>query len=182
MSSEGTGVTLAPAPELPEAYHLEGAAMFTSISDTVIRQKVIDELRHDVRIDSTNVTVDVIDGVVRLVGTVPTYFQKITAAHEVQRITGVCDVVNHLDVVFMVHWTDEETATIVRGNLDRDARLTDPPAIHGAVAHGVVTLTGTVATPVEMASAEEDARVAPGVIEVMNHITVTGPPRTATWI
>ncbi|MGH2457726.1 MAG: BON domain-containing protein [Chloroflexota bacterium] len=151
--------------------------MATTFSDTQVRQDVLDELRHDVRIDSTNATVDVNNGVVHLFGTVPTYFQKITAGEDARRIKGVRSVVNDLVVTLVAPWTDQEIANTVRANLARDVRIANPGQIQASVVAGVVTLSGTVSTYAQKSDAADDTWTAPGVVDVVNNITVVPPFR-----
>lgn len=153
--------------------------MAVTYTDMQVRQDVLDELRHDVRIDSTNITVDVNNGVVHLYGTVPTYFQKITAGSDVQRIKGVRSVTNDLVVTLVAPWTDAEIANTVRANLARDVRLPNPGEINVSVVNGVVTLAGTVGTYAQKSDAADDAWTAPGVVDVVNNVTVV-PPFTRT--
>jgi|SRR5579883_1243433 osmotically-inducible protein OsmY len=149
--------------------------MATTYSDTQVRQNVLDEIRHDVRIDSTNITVDVNNGIVHLYGTVPTYFQKIIAGEDAQRLKGVRDVTNDLVVTLVAPWTDQEIANTVRANLARDVRIANPGQINVSVVNGVVTLTGTVGSYAEKSDAADDAWRAPGVVDVVNNITVVPP-------
>jgi len=153
--------------------------MATTYSDAQVRQDILDELRHDVRIDSTNITADVNNGVVHLYGTVPTYFQKITAGEDAQRIKGVRSVANDLVVTLVAPWTDPEIANTIRANLARDVRIANPGEINVSVVNGVVTLAGTVGTYAEKSDAADDAWTAPGVVDVVNNITVV-PPYTRT--
>lgn len=146
--------------------------MATTASDAQIRKEVLDALRYDVRIDETNVTVGVAQGVVHLAGTVPTYVQKITAGHDVQRIKGVRTVANDLEVVQVGAWTDAEIGRVIWGTVDHDARIADPSAIDVVVADGVVTLNGTVGSAAERADAEGDAWIAPGGVNVVNNLTI----------
>lgn len=151
--------------------------MAATASDAQIKQDILDDLRHDVRIDETNVSVDVTDGVVHLSGSVPTYAQKVTASHDVQRIKGVRNVVDDLAVVPVGVWADEETTRTMRKTFDRDARITNPTAIDVSVDNGVVTLTGRVASLAEKASAVGDAWVIPGVVEVIDNLTIVPAQR-----
>lgn len=144
-------------------------------TDTEIRFEALDALRFDVRIDESNIAVDVTSGVVSLYGTVPTYFQKVTAAHDILRIKGVRQVINELEVVPTEIWTDDEIARMARGMLDRDAALANPQRIHGAVAKGVVTLTGVVGSAAEREAAARDAQIVPGAANVINNLTVVPP-------
>jgi len=149
--------------------------MAVSYTDAQIKQDVLDDIRHDVRIDSTNITVDVTNGVVRLEGVVSTYFQKITAGADAQRIKGVRDVVNDLVVSLATPWSDEEIEKTVRANLARDVRLPNPGNLFVQVKNGVVTLTGAVGTYAQKTAAEDDAWTAPGVVDVVNDLSVVPP-------
>ena len=145
-------------------------------SDGQIKNEVLDALRYDVRIDESNVNVEVANGVAHLTGTVPTYFQKITTGHDVQRIKGVRKVVNDLDVVPVSAWTDVEVGRVIRGTLNHDARIVDPSAIDVVVANGIVTLNGTVGSAAERADAVGDSWIAPGVVDVVNNLTIIPSP------
>lgn len=149
--------------------------MAVSYTDIQIKQDVLDDLLHDVRIDATNITVEVANGVVRLEGTVQTYFQKITAGADAQRIKGVRDVVNDLVVSLAARWSDEEIQNTVRANLARDVRLPNPGNLFVQAKNGVVTITGTVGTYAQKRAAEDDAWTAPGVVDVVNDLSVVPP-------
>ncbi|MBX6770646.1 MAG: BON domain-containing protein [Chloroflexi bacterium] len=149
--------------------------MAVTFTDEGIRQNVWDEISHDVRIDSSDITVTVTNGVVYLSGAVPTYSQKITAAEDARRIKGVVDVVNNLTVRLPRVWTDAEIRDTVRRNLDRDVRISNPADISVVVSGGVVTLSGTVPSYSQKSAASDDAWAAPGVVDVINDIAVVPP-------
>jgi len=146
-------------------------------TDQDIRQNVWDEISHDVRIDPTDITVRVVDGVVYLEGSVPSYSQKLTAAEDARRIKGVIDVVNNLKVRPTGTWSDDEIRDTVRFNIDFDSRITDPTKIHVSVHNGVVTLSGAVPSYGQRQAAENDAWAAPGVIDVIDDLVVEPPTR-----
>jgi osmotically-inducible protein OsmY len=157
--------------------------MATLYTDGEVRQNVWDELAHDVRIDSTQLRITVIDGVIYLDGTVPTYSEKVTAVEDARRIKGVLDVVNRLSVTPARTWTDAETYDSVRRSLDRDARISDPSKSSVAITNGVITLTGTVPSYAQKVAAGDDAWTAPGVVDVINDIIVVPrQPRSDTEI
>lgn len=147
--------------------------MGVTYNDTQTRHDVLDDIRHDVRIDSTNITVDVHDGIVHLYGTVPTYFQKITTGQDAERIKGVRDVTNDLVVTLVAPWTDQEIANTVRSNLARDVRIVNPGQIKVDVVNGVVTLSGTVGTYTQKADAANDAWGVAGALNVVNELGVS---------
>lgn len=146
--------------------------MTRTASDSQTTSEVLDALRYDVRIDETNVRVDVANGVVYLSGSVPTFVQKVTAGHDAQRIKGVRQVKNDLTVHPVTAWTDVEIGRVIRGTLDHDARIADASQIDVRVKDSVVTLTGTVRSVAERANAAGDAWVAPGVINVVNDLMI----------
>jgi osmotically-inducible protein OsmY len=148
------------------------AAIYT---DTQVRRDVQDEISHDVRIDSTNVTIDVHDGVVRLIGIIPTYFQKVTAGEDAQRIKGVRSVENQLVVSEQTAYSDAEITNNIRANLDRDIRLANPTNVLVTVTRGVVTLTGPVENARQKVDAVDDAWTAPGVVDVIDELRVIPP-------
>ena len=63
-----------------------------------IRETVEDELKFDPLVDSSNITVKNVSGVVALNGTVPSYPQYVQAAAAAKRVHGVKHVHNHLAV------------------------------------------------------------------------------------
>lgn len=153
--------------------------MAITFTDQDIRQNVWDQISHDIRIDASNITVRVTNGIVYLEGYVPTYSEKVAAGEDARRIKGVIDVVNNLVVSPVRPWTDSEIRNTIRRNIDLDVRIHDPTKIHIAVGVGVVTLTGTVASYAQKTAAADDAWAAPGVVDVINEIDVV-PPRRRT--
>lgn len=149
--------------------------MTVTNTDAQTRRDVLDELRHDVRVDATNVNVDVQNGAVHLTGMVPTYFQKMTAGADAQRIKGVRGVRNDLVVTLATPFSDQEITDTVRANLSRDVRITNPQAINLATTNGVVSLRGQVGTYDQKAGAVDDAWTAPGVVDVVDQIEVKPP-------
>ena len=64
-----------------------------------IRQAVENELTFDPLVDATDITVINMNGEVTLNGTVPSYPQYLQAVAAAQRVAGVTNVHNHLQVV-----------------------------------------------------------------------------------
>ena len=151
--------------------------MAVSASDQRVCQDVYEVLCHDVRLDTTNLSVRVQNGIVHLTGTVPHYIQKAVATQLVERIRGVRGVQNDLQVVLTRLVTDSEIAAAVRGHLQRDARFDRPEQIRVRVAHGVVTLDGSAASHAQVLAAYEDAWSAPGVVDVKSTVFVHPPKR-----
>jgi BON domain-containing protein len=64
-----------------------------------IREAVEAELKFDPLVNPADITVRNLDGQVALNGTVPSYPQYLEAATAAQRVSGVTDVHNHLEVM-----------------------------------------------------------------------------------
>src|SRR6266513_2651251 len=64
-----------------------------------VREAVGKELGFDPMVDATNITISNLSGEVALNGTVPSYPQYLEAAAAAQRVAGVKNVHNHLEVV-----------------------------------------------------------------------------------
>lgn len=145
-------------------------------SDAEIQQDVLRELRWDTRIAETDVGVEVDHGVVTLTGTVDSYAKKLAALEAAHRVHGVLDVANDIQVHIPGTGarTDTEIAQAVRQALEWDA-LVPAERIRTTVAHGRVTLEGTVERWQHRAEAERVVRGLAGVIDVVNAIQVQGP-------
>jgi len=68
------------------------------INDESVTQGVIDELKADDNLDESTIAVAVRDGIVHLVGTVPTEADRNDAAADAKKARGVRGVVNNLRV------------------------------------------------------------------------------------
>ncbi len=145
-------------------------------SDLDVRQDVLDELQHDIRIDATHVTVDVVGGVVYLRGTVPSYYQKRIATEDANRIKGTIDVVNELRVAPVSPRSDADISADVRAALARDVRIVDFARINVNTVNGVVYLSGTVNSYTDKYYAGNDAWTVAGVVDVVNDIVVQPSP------
>ncbi len=146
-------------------------------SDRDLQQRIMRELKWDSRISWASINVEVIDGVVTLVGTVPTYVQKIAAQEAAHRVQGVLDVANDIEVTPIDRFvrTDSEIAGAVRNALEWDA-LVPNELIQSTVSNGWVTLEGQVDYWRERTDAERAIRRLAGVVGVINQITVRKQP------
>jgi len=149
--------------------------MGSTAEDLKIQQDVVAALHSDVRLDTRNVNVSVVNGVAHLYGSVPTYVQKLVAGEDAERVKGVRGVINYLEVQLVKPVQDAEIALDVRGRLIRDSRIRDESAIHVVVTHGVVSLSGCVPTAEQERDAVEDAESIPGVVDVVDHLGVARP-------
>jgi osmotically-inducible protein OsmY len=130
-----------------------------------IRDAVEKELSFDPLVDGTHITVRNMNGDVALNGTVPSYPQYLEAAAAAQRVAGVKNVHNHLEVVLPPgDYRDDALLTTAASNA-LTLNVTVPAGI-GATAHdGNLTLTGTVKYGSERSAAE---RAVAGLIGLRN--------------
>ncbi len=137
-----------------------------------IREAVEEELAFDPLIDSSNITVKNVSGVVALNGTVPSYPQYLEAAAAVQRVAGVKHVHNHLAVALPDgdYRDDVQLATAANNALEWD--VTVPAGIEATARNGNITLTGIVRHGAQRLAAELAVGGLAGVRNIKNEIDV----------
>ncbi|MDA8187210.1 MAG: BON domain-containing protein, partial [Dehalococcoidales bacterium] len=140
--------------------------------DDLIIQDIRDTLAWDVRLDDSNVAVDVTEGTVTLSGTVRTFSEKTVAIEDAWKIKGVKNVVDGITVAPEGPRLDADIMTDIVNTLKADNRL-DERNVALRVNGSVVELSGTVATLAEKEAAEEDAWFTAGVVDVANYIEVS---------
>jgi osmotically-inducible protein OsmY len=140
-------------------------------TDAEVRQDVVDALTCDIRIDASQISVDVVGHLVTLRGAIPSYYEKRTAGDLVRRIKGVRDVRNELRVLPSVPRSDEAIAADVRAALTRNTWV-DESAVQVRVVSGVVYLLGAVDTYNAKSYAEGEAWSVPGVVDVVDQIAI----------
>lgn len=142
-----------------------------------VERDVVDALLGDVRLDISELNVEIKDGSVHLRGTVSNLFQHLLAEQVAGRIKGVAEVVNELKVAPTAVRSDADVAADVTASLLRDPWI-DGHQIRVRVEQGVVFLDGTVDSHFERASAEDDVRTVYGIKKIENGIDVKpGPTR-----
>lgn len=140
-------------------------------SDTEIRHDVIDALKSDIRVDATEINIEVTAGIVTLKGRIPSLWQKRTAWEITNRIKGVISIVNELHVKPERVRNDEQIREDVLRALNRDIWV-DESKINVIAEEGKVTLMGIVDSYTEKSYAEDDAWSVAGVIEVDNQMVI----------
>jgi osmotically-inducible protein OsmY len=147
--------------------------------DSEIQQDVLRELRWDIRVDETDVGIEVDNGVVTLTGMVASWGKRIAAEEAAHRVRGVLDVAN--DIVVKVPGagaqTDTEIAQAVRHALVWDVFVPDT-RIQSTVSDGTVVLKGDVDSWLQREDADKAVRNLAGVRLVRNQIVVK-PPKVA---
>ena len=137
-----------------------------------IRAAVEAELRFDPLIDPADIAVRNINGDVALNGTVPSYPQYLEAAAAAQRVGGVRNVHNHLEVVLPPGDYRDDAMLTTAANNALAANITVPDGVGATAYEGNVELTGTVAHGPQRAAAELAVAGLTGVRNIRDDIEI----------
>jgi len=138
-----------------------------------IREAVEAELTFDPLVDDADIHVVNASGDVALNGTVPSYPQYLEAAAAAQRVTGVKNVHNHLEVVLSPGDFRDDAMLTTAANNALTANVTVPDGVEATALDGNVTLTGTVGYGQERAAAERAVSGLIGLRNVRNDIEIS---------
>lgn len=146
-------------------------------SDASIQREVLGELRREPRVRVSDIGVSVKEGVVTLTGLVENYLARMAAQNAALRAAGVHAVANDIEVWLhtSAERSDSDLALAALYALKWDAAI-QTDLLDVTVAHGYVTLKGTVEQPAQREAAERVIRGLTGVSGVANWITVVGRP------
>jgi osmotically-inducible protein OsmY len=140
-------------------------------SDDEIRDSVLQELKWDPKITSSDIAVAVKDGVVTLSGFASSFWEKVAAENAVKRVYGVRGVANDIEVKPLLSRTDPEIARDAVREIESHISI---PAdqIKVTVKSGWLTLEGTVDWQYQKAAAEAAVKKLKGVLGITNNIQV----------
>lgn len=143
------------------------------MTDSGLRQDIIDELDFEPSIDSADIGVAVENGIVTLTGHVPTYAQKMTVEDVVRRVKGVKGFAEEIEVrPFGSNRTaDDEIARRAVNTLSWSTSIPNG-AVLVKVQKGWVTLTGRVEWHYQKTAAANAVRDLSGVVGVSNQIEI----------
>ena len=136
------------------------------------RSAVEAELGFDPLVDATNITVRNMNGDVALNGTVPSYPQYQEAATAAQRVAGVTNVHNHLEVVLPPEDYRDDAMLTTAANNALTLNVTVPDGIEATARDGNLMLTGTVTYGAQRSAAERAVAGLTGVHNVRDDIEV----------
>jgi osmotically-inducible protein OsmY len=137
-----------------------------------IREAVEAELAFDPLVDATAVTVMNMNGDVALNGTVPSYPHYLEAAAAAQRVAGVKDVHNHLEVALPPGDYRDDAMLTTAANNALALNITVPDGVEATARNGNLTLTGTVTYGAQRSAAELAVTGLTGVRNVMDEIEI----------
>jgi osmotically-inducible protein OsmY len=138
-----------------------------------IRTAVEAELKFDPLVDDADIHVANMNGDVALNGTVPSYPQYLEAAAAAQRVSGVKNVFNHLQVVLADADFRDDVMLTTAANNALASNVTVPDGVEAAAQDGNLTLTGTVEYGAERAAAELAVAGLTGVRNVRDEIEIS---------
>jgi len=143
------------------------------MSETFLRQTIIEELEYEPSLDATHVGVAVEKGIVTLTGHVGSVPQKQAAITAVRRIRGVRAIADEIEVrlPFEEKIDDEEIAKRAVDVLGWNSVVPER-TIQVLVRNGWVTLTGSVNWHFQKQSAEDAVRKLSGVRGIVNSVAV----------
>jgi osmotically-inducible protein OsmY len=149
-----------------------------------IREAVEAELEFDPLVDDADVHVVNINGDVALNGTVPSYPQYLEAAAAAQRVSGVRNAHNHLQVVLSdADYRDDAMLTTAANNA-LVLNITVPDGVEAAARDGNLTLTGMVEYGRQREAAELAVAGLAGVRNIEDDIDISydADPVDVTWL
>lgn len=146
-------------------------------SDDEIARAVRDAFKLDPRLVLLEPRVEVHNGVVELTGTVDSAKARRAAELDAKDTVGVMDVRNTATVQPAGKPTDVDIDRGIKRALSRDFLLPEPAAIHASTSKGKVVLKGEVKSGFERLDAIEDVASIPGVIEIVDEMTVKRSPQ-----
>ncbi|MDG6221464.1 MAG: BON domain-containing protein, partial [Candidatus Thermoplasmatota archaeon] len=122
-------------------------------------------------LNAFKIDVEVKDGTVTLKGTVDSYWKKMDAESEAQRVFGVFTVSNELGIAPTKNYLDEEIAKDIMRAIERKPTVPEDD-VNVVVENGKVTLTGHVPSRLSSYAAMNAAIHTLGVKEVTNRMMV----------
>ena len=145
---------------------------FFKKTDTQVEQDVMNELAWDPRIKADQINVTSKDGIVTLLGSVPHFYEKISAEKAAQRVGGVRAVADELVVKLPDAYerTDEDIAQAALMALKWHYEV--PESVKVSVSKGWVILRGEVDWAFEKNAAKDAVSGLMGVRGVSNEIAI----------
>jgi osmotically-inducible protein OsmY len=144
--------------------------------NNLVESDIREALDYDPQLNDSRIIVKVDDGRVTLSGAVDTFPEMELAARDARYAMGVKSIDNQLMVGLVGDAVaDIDVAAAARDSLDRD-QIIPHGSVQVAVSDGLVTLTGEVRHHFQRQAAQHGVGRVPGVLGVVNGITLTDEP------
>ena len=139
------------------------------MSDSALRQDIIDELDFEPSVKAAHIGVAVDSGVVTLSGHVCSYAEKLAAEQAAKRVKGVKAIAQEIEVRYPsdLKTADDEIAKRAV-NILRWSAVVPQDAVQVKVQDGWVTLSGQLEWQFQRTAAETEIRRLSGVAGVIN--------------
>lgn len=143
------------------------------MTDSELRQLVIDELEFEPSFDASNIGVAAKDGIVTLTGHVTSYAEKMAAERAARRVKGVHAIAQEIEIRYSTDKkiNDDEIARRCVNIITWDTTLPEGK-LAVKVERGWVTLSGEVPWHFQRVAAESGVRKITGVTGITNLITI----------
>ncbi|MCR9139676.1 MAG: BON domain-containing protein [Alphaproteobacteria bacterium] len=150
------------------------------IPDSTLKQRVLDELRWDTKVNDAHIGVTASDSSVTLSGHVTNFPEKFAAGEAAKRVRGVKAVADEIKVHLPVEHRrdDSDIAERIAHVLEWNISIPNNN-IQAKVRKGSVTLSGEVEWQHQRSHVEQQVRHVGGIRDVSNHITVKKEVTTA---
>lgn len=149
--------------------------MKTAMSSAAVdlKDRVLEELKWEPRVNEAEIGVIVKDGIVSLTGNVESWAEKAAAEQAAQRVSGVKAVANELQIALPSHGarTDADIASAAASALQWHSALPHD-VIKISVDQGWITLKGKVDWQYQKVAAENAVRHLLGVRGIVNDVIV----------
>jgi osmotically-inducible protein OsmY len=147
--------------------------MEENMTDSQLRQNIIDELEFDPSFSGEHIGVAVDKNVVSLTGHVSSYAEKLAAIAAVRRVKGVHAIAENVEVRYSYQrrTADDQIAKRASDILNWDV-LVPADGVDVLVQDGWVTLSGHADWYYQKTAAEDDVRKLSGIRGVTNKITI----------
>jgi osmotically-inducible protein OsmY len=140
-------------------------------TDEEIKDRIVNVIEWGSDVDAADVSVQVLEGLATLQGSVESCWQKQRAEELAAGVTGVRDIKNNLVVVPKKTSLDKAIADWILSALDRETYV-DVDSVHVTVDKGSVHLEGTVPNRAGYVAAEESVKRTAGVTDVRNDLAI----------
>lgn len=150
------------------------------IPDSILKQRVLDELRWDTKVNEAHIGVTASDGSVSLIGHVTNFPEKFAAGEAAKRVRGVKAIADEIEVNLPTEYRrdDSSIAERIAHVLEWNISIPDNN-IKAKVQGGLVTLNGEVEWHHQRFHIEQQVRHVAGIKGVSNHITLKKRVTTA---